>query len=69
MDGIFRRLREHGYDPRMMKLYVAGGGGCLIKNFADYDGSRVTINEDICATVKGYERMAEAKLQRAGGGK
>lgn len=69
VDGIFRRLREHGYDPRLMKLYVVGGGGCLIKNFADYDENRVTINEDICATVKGYERMAEAKLLRAGDGK
>ena len=68
VEGIFQRLREHGYDPRLMKLYVVGGGGCLIRNFADYDKSRVTINDDICATVKGYERMAEIKLQRAGDG-
>ena len=52
-----------------MKLYVVGGGGCLIRNFAEYDESRVTINDDICATVKGYERMAELRLQRAGDGK
>ena len=69
VEGIFRRLREHGYDPRLMKLYVVGGGGCLIKNFAEYDKSRVTINEDICATAKGYERMAETKLLKAGDGK
>ena len=50
--GIFRRLREHGYDPKLMMLYVVGGGGCLIRNFADYDASRVIINEDICATAK-----------------
>ena len=31
---VFRRLREHGYDPRLMKLYVVGGGGCLLKNFS-----------------------------------
>ena len=24
---VFRKLREHGYDPRIMKLYVVGGGG------------------------------------------
>ena len=64
VEGIFRRLREHGYDPRMMKLYVVGGGSCLIKNFGDMDGSRVTINEDICATAKGYERMLEMKLMK-----
>ena len=64
MDGIFRRLREHGYDPRLMKLYVVGGGGCLIRNFADYDRNRVVINEDICATAKGYEYMALVTLNR-----
>ena len=31
--NIFRRLREHGYDEDTMTLYIAGGGGCLVKNF------------------------------------
>ena len=65
--GIFRRLREHEYDPKLMKLYVVGGGGCLIRNFADYDESRVIVNDDICATAKGYERMLEMQLLRGGG--
>ena len=65
--GIFRRLRDHEYDPKLMKLYVVGGGGCLIRNFADYDASRVIINEDICATAKGYEYMALVSLNRNGG--
>lgn len=64
---IFRRLRDYGYDPKLMKLYIVGGGGCLIRNFADYDESRVIINDDICATAKGYERMLEMKLFRIGG--
>ena len=50
-----------------MKLYIVGGGGCLIRNFADYDESRVTINADICSTAKGYERMLKMKLLRSGG--
>lgn len=66
-EGIFRRLREHEYDPRIMRLFVVGGGGCLIKNFGSYDPKRVVINTDICATAKGYEAMAEMKLRRAGG--
>lgn len=65
--GIFRRLREHEYDPKLMKLYVVGGGGCLIRNFAEYDSSRVFINEDICATAKGYEHVALVTLKRNGG--
>ena len=44
--GIMRRLREHEYNPALMKLYVVGGGGCLIQNFTDFDPSRVTINDD-----------------------
>lgn len=66
-EGIFRRLRDHGYEPKLMKLYVVGGGSCLIRNFSDYDEKRVTINDDICATAKGYERMAEMSLGRGGG--
>ena len=64
---IFHRLREHEYDPRLMKLYVVGGGGCLIRNFGEYDRNRVTINDDICSTAKGYEYMATISLERRGG--
>ena len=65
-EGILRRLREHEYHPDLMKLYIVGGGGCLVKNFADYDADRVIINEDICATAKGYEYMANARMRKAG---
>ena len=65
--GIMRRLREHEYNPELMKLYVVGGGSCLIKNFAEYDPARVTINDDICATAKGYELLASGSLGRTGG--
>ena len=64
--GIMRRLREHEYNPELMKLYIVGGGGCLIRHFGEYDHSRVTINDDICATAKGYEYMAHMKLKKAG---
>ena len=64
---IFQRLRDYGYDPKLMRLYIVGGGGCLIRNFAEYDEERITINDDICATAKGYERMLEMKLLRSGG--
>ena len=64
--GIFRRLREHEYDPELMKLYVVGGGGCLIKNFGEFDTDRVVINEDICATAKGYEYLARLRARKGG---
>lgn len=65
--GIMKRLRDHEYNPDLMRLYVMGGGSCLIQNFAEYDAARVTINSDICATAKGYERLAEAALRKRGG--
>ena len=65
--GIMKRLREHEYNPDLMRLYIMGGGGCLIRNFVDYDPARVRINSDINATAKGYERLAEAALRKRGG--
>ena len=56
-----RRLREHGYDANTMKLYITGGGGCLVKHFGK-PGSRVIFVDDICAAAKGYELLAELQL-------
>ena len=64
---IFQKLRDHDFDPKLMQLYVVGGGGCLIRNFGSYDKKRVTINDDICATAKGYEYLAEYYLKKREG--
>ena len=50
-----------------MRLYVVGGGSCILKNFGDYEKDRVIINDDICATAKGYELLATQKMQKKGG--
>ena len=57
-------MREHEYNPDLMRLYIVGGGGCIIKNFGNFDASRVTIIDDICATAKGYELLAYLSLNR-----
>ena len=49
-----------------MRLYVLGGGSCLIRNFGIVDKERVTINDDICATAKGYEYLSELNVRRSG---
>jgi len=67
VSGIFRRLREHEYDSKLMRLYVVGGGSCLVRNFGEFDKNCVMINDDICATAKGYEYLAELNLRRNGG--
>ena len=63
---LFSTLRKYEYNPDLMRLYVIGGGGCLIRNFGTYDKSRVTIIDDICATAKGYESLAYMSLKRRG---
>ncbi len=62
---LFAVLRRYDYEPSLMRLYVVGGGGCLIRNFAEYDENRVTINSDIRATAKGYESWAYRLLEKA----
>ena len=63
---LFQTLAKYEYDPELMRLYVAGGGGCIIKNFGEYDMSRVTIIEGICAAAKGYETIAYEQLKKEG---
>ena len=63
---IMRRLREHEYDPQTMRLWVVGGGGCLLRHFGEYDRDRVTIIDDIHANAEGYEYLAERRLRREG---
>lgn len=63
---IMRRLREHEYDPQTMRLWVVGGGGCLLRHFGEYDRDRVTIIDNIHANAEGYECLAERRLRREG---
>lgn len=63
---IIDALQRYEYDPDLMRLYVVGGGACIIKNFGDYDASRVFVVDDICATAKGYEQLAHALFKKNG---
>ena len=65
-DSIFALLREYEYNPKLMRLYITGGGGRLIEHFGTYDHDRVTIIGDICASAKGYEDFAVAQLRKEG---
>ena len=65
-NGIFDLLRRYEYNPKLMKLYITGGGGKLIENFGTYDKDRVVIIEDICASAKGYEQFAVMQLKKEG---
>ena len=66
VSGIFRKLREHEYNPDLMKLHVMGGGSCMVKQFGKFDTAHVSFNHDVCATAKGYELLATERLRKAG---
>ncbi|MCM1228320.1 MAG: ParM/StbA family protein [Clostridium sp.] len=65
-NGIFDMLRRYEYNPKLMRLYITGGGGKLIENFGTYERDRVTIIGDICASAKGYEQFALMKYRKDG---
>ena len=64
--GIMRSLREHEYNPMLMKLWFMGGGACLIRHFGPLDPNRIIILDDIKATAKGYQRLAVKALRKRG---
>lgn len=64
VENIFSTLRRYEYNPELMRLYVVGGGGCLLKHYGNFNRNRVTVIEDICATAKGYEFLAYHALRR-----
>ena len=66
-ESLFRRFREYGYDAKTMRLFVMGGGSCLIRNFGSYDREKVTLQEDIHANAKGYEQLAYNQIKRGDG--
>lgn len=63
-NDIFETLKSYEYDSDLMKLYIIGGGGCIVKNFGTYDKENVEIISDICATVKGYEYIAYLQMRK-----
>ena len=62
--GVVLWTAETGLQAAAAPLFM-GGGSCLIRHFVEYDPARVTINGDINATAKGYERLAEAALRKS----
>lgn len=59
-------LQKYEYNPDLMKLYVTGGGGVILRNFGNYESSRVIIIDDICAAAKGFENLSCQKLRKNG---
>ena len=61
---IFATLRRYEYNPDLMRLYIVGDGGCLVKHFGQYDENLFTSLYYIFSTAKGYEYLAFASLRR-----
>lgn len=64
-EEVIRRITVAGYDESYMKLFVIGGGGCILKYFSNLSNpsSKVLICDDIHINAKGYERFASQMLK------
>ena len=60
---IFDSLSRCEYDSDFMKLYIVGGGGCLIRRFGKYNSEKTVFIDDICAAAKGYQKFALRSLK------
>ncbi len=68
MQSIFLKLKELGYNSKLMKLHFMGGWAKLVELFGEYESARVSFNHDICANAKGFEYfcyLAMRKQRRA----
>lgn len=63
-EKILEALEKYEYNSELMRLYIAGGGVSIMKNFADMDFENVVLIEDICAAAKGYETICLRSLRR-----
>lgn len=62
---VMDTLYKYDYGTDFMKLYVVGGGHCLIQRYGSYVPGKVEFISDICAAAKGFEKIADIKLKRA----
>lgn len=63
-EKILDVLEKYEYNSELMRLYIAGGGVSIMKNFAELDFGNVVLIEDICAAAKGYETICLNSLRR-----
>ena len=61
-EKIMETLKKYNYDPGLMKLYVCGGGSCIVKNFGNPENAMII--DDICSAAKGYENLAYSLLKK-----
>ena len=60
--SIISTIKNNGFKSGLMKLYIFGGGGCLIKNFTNFGNTDgVHIVDDVCANAKGYLQLVSRK--------
>ncbi len=64
VEKILEVLEKYEYNSELMRLYIAGGGVSIMKNFAELDFENVVLIEDICAAAKGYETICLNSLRR-----
>ncbi len=67
VDQLLAFIKDHDYNPLLMKLYILGGGARIFEAIKGNTLSGVTYNNDIRANAKGYEYFCYMKLRKYGG--
>ena len=63
---IRAKLLSYGFIPGLNRLYITGGGSCIMKNFSQIcEEEGVVLIEDIMANAKGYETLEQSRLDMA----
>ncbi len=64
-DEVIKKIYSYGFKEDLMKLYIVGGGGRVLKNFSEiWKTPGVVFIDDICANAKGYAFLSRQKSQR-----
>lgn len=67
VDQLMAFMKDHDYNPLLMKLYILGGGARIFEAIKGNTLSSVTYNNDIRANAKGYEYFCYMKFRKHGG--
>ena len=64
VDQLLAVMRDHEYNPMLMKLYILGGGARIFEAIKGDELAGVTYNNDVRANAKGYEYFCYMKIRK-----
>ena len=68
-DEIWKKLVSSGYKAGLMRLYVIGGGGQILRHYScrPLQEEGIVVLDDICANAKGYAYLERQRMKMSEG--